>query len=275
MSKNIDFPLLIEEFKVRLEADPNYTLTEFSREKGLEGRRMQRWCSNHQISITDLRTQSLIQHGLLDEPRTKADVRYRFLLEEYKKELAQRRTLTMGVFCREQGESPTRVSKWLSRQGLSVSDVRKAVLNQDVTPSVSESIILGLGSSAIARFRKTLKGYKENLSKRLDKSMKDYCGEQNVDFVLFSKWLKAVGVSERSLRHEARINRKQPGGELGSVFVQFKPNGGSIGDQLKGVKIFFPDGSRLEVEGCTVISLCNFLQTYDNQQRRKNLNKDV
>lgn len=275
MSKNIDMPLLVEEFKVRLEADPNFTLAQFAREKGVGERRMQRWCNDHQISVTDLRTQVLIKQGVLDAPRTKPDTRYRFLFDEYKKELLQRRTLTLSVFCRERGESPTRMSKWLNRQGLSAADVKRTVLEQGVEPSVAESVLLGLAPGAIARFRQTLKGYKDLLSKSTNKSMKDYCAECNVDFPMFTKWLAAVGVSDRSLRREARVNRKKPGGEFGSVFVQFKPNGGSVGDQLRGVKIFFPDGSRIEVEGCTVITLCNFIHTYDNQQRRKNLQKDV
>lgn len=275
MSKNIDAPLLIEEFKVRLESNPNLTLTEFSREKGIGNRRLQRWCNEHQIRISELKAQVLIRHGYRESILTKADERYSLLLEEYKKELLKRRNLTMEVFCRERGEYSSRMSKWLNRQGFTVTDIKKSVLEQDAFPSVADSVIMGLGDSAIARFRKTLKEYKELLSVRANQSLKDFCGKHNVDYVLFTKWLKIIGVSDRSLRQEAKLNRKKPGGELGSVFVQFKPNGGSIGDQLKGVKIFFPDGSRIEVEGCTVISLCNFIQVYDNQQRRKNLIKDV
>lgn len=271
--KNVDLSLLIEEFKLALEDDIELSIAAFARKKGVAPARLQKWLNNHHVTVTDMRTAAMVRRGLLDEPQQKLSDRYAELVEEYKKALAVRRTLSLSAFCREQGVPAPKLQKWLNRQGLSSADLKEEVLGAPLPKDVGNLNLLQLGNGAVARFRKTLREYKAAISNDRKITLEDFCKKRNTDYRLFVQWLGTLGMTERSIRYSLKLEQALPGGIEGSVFVQFKPNGGSNGDALKGVKIFFPDGSRVQVERCTVISLCSFLQTYDNQQRRKTIAK--
>lgn len=75
-----DFPILIEEFKLRLESDPELSLSVFSREKGLDGRQLQKWVTNRNISVADMRTQAKIKLRMIDEPEGRPGDLYSFFI---------------------------------------------------------------------------------------------------------------------------------------------------------------------------------------------------
>lgn len=89
------------------------------------------------------------------------------------------------------------------------------------------------------------------------------------------KWMDLNGVSEKQIKTAEMIRRANEASPItnmlpinpDSVFVQFRPNGGTNGDKLKGVNIRFPDGKLLQIEECTVISLCSLINIYDKNQR--------
>lgn len=264
-----DCPMLIEEFKLRLESNPQLTLAEFNREKGLQERCLQKWCSNHKVSIADMRREAKLKLRMINEPENRPGDTYSFVLDEYRKVVVENPALTLSKFCREQGVSPYRFQHWLNRQGLTATDVRlEAIKDLEFTEATDEAL-MNLSPAAITRFKKVLDEYKRQLKVSIRLSLREYCSERGVDVRMFRKWLETLGLSEQALKQDAKLFGKMVGGDAGSIFVQFRPNGMSNGDALRGVKIFFPNGGRIYVDRCTVISLCSFIQTYDRQQRRK------
>lgn len=183
---------------------------------------------------------------------------YETVLSIYKKWLLHDPHLPLKRFCNDRSVDYKALHQWMRRRNITISElkVRAGV-------SLEEKQLQGMRPPLFGR---VLNGYKQKLSEDPQYSFRQYCRDCRADYEAMMKWLAHIGIQIKQLKAAVSIEQRVP--RQRSVFVQFKPNGGSNGDRLTGVKIQLSDGSNIQVEECTVISLCAFINQYNNDQKR-------
>lgn len=187
---------------------------------------------------------------------------YEGIIAYYKKWLVQNPRLPLRTFCNNQGFEYTHVHQWLKRQHISIEEIK---ISAGVKLSSSKN---SLQPSNSQLFGRVLHRYKQVLVEHPNYSLRQHCKDCGADYGAMQQWLARVGIQIKQLKQAVLIEQQVPKCPR-PVFVQFKPNGGTNGDRLTGVKIQLADGSNIQVEECTVISLCAFINQYNEDQKRK------
>lgn len=260
-------------YKGALEENVDLSVTEFCRERDITPNSFLGWLQRNGILVVDIKNEVRGKLGMPLLPKDLAS-QYSMVLEEYRMRLSFSPDLSVAAFCDESYVNSTAFRKWMRRNGYTVASIRKDVLGE--VPTIKRHISKeDFGTDAKKRFESVLEGFKKHLHKHKNAKLKEYCKAKGVDYPLMQRWMRLNGVSEKQIRIAERIRRANEASPItnmlpinpDNVFVQFKPNGGTDGDRLKGVTIRFPDGKLLQVEECTVVSLCSFINIYDKNQR--------
>jgi len=268
-SKNeVKFTALLEAYKKAYAKDHYLTLSSFCRSEGEDCGKFQHWLNRSGQSVTQIKNEILFaQNEIAKMPdKIPPGEKYLNVWTKFKEHLAAGNNVSLRSFCILHDVEYGKMDKWMSRNNFSVTDLKKrlGMYNQSdnnddenfTTPEVKR------------RLASVLKKYKKRLLVDPGATLFSFCSEQRVDYALMQKMLQYLGISVKQLKQAAMLEDKCPK-RCRNVFVQFKPNGGSGSDTLTGVKIQLADGSNILVEECTVISLCAFINKYDNDQRRK------
>lgn len=264
--------VLLDLFKKELEANPNLSMARFCKEHNARPKSMLGWLQRKNIGIQDIKNEVLRRQGILseDEYMPTSGELYQRLLEEFKELLAEKPSTTLSGFCRERGISPTHMSKWLHRKNLTVYEIK---VDCKIASGINPNGPTQFSSGEVQRFQKCLRQYKEILCQNPRFPFTAHCHNNHVSECRMRIWMKRLGLTVKQLQKSAVLNSEVPNHPK-SVFVQFRPNGGTNGDRLSGVVIKMADGTCVTVEECTVISLCSFITMYNNDQK-KSRNKNV
>ena len=264
--------VLLELFKKELEANPQLSMARFCKEHNARSKSMLNWIQRQNISIQDIKNEVLRKQGILSESEcmpTSGEL-YQNLLEDFKKRLMENPQITLSGFCKERGISTTRVTKWLRRQNLTVYDIK---VDCKIASGIKPTEPIEFSKGEVQRFQKCLRQYKEILFQNSHFPFSVHCHNNLVSEYRMRCWMKRMGLTVKQLQKYAALNSTVPNHPK-SVFIQFKPNGGTNGDRLSGVVIKMADGTCVTVDECTVISLCSFITMYNNDQK-KNKDKHV
>jgi len=186
---------------------------------------------------------------------------------KYKELIESGQDISMRKFCIQHEVKYGKMQKWMSRNNFNVKELRLRAGIKDKS-SDTECEAGAFSESATKVLASCVRKYKRLLRNAPDFKLTVHCKNEGVDYNTMLRWLLHIGMSVKELKQAALLEcvntkKRKP------VFVQFKPNGGTNSDKLTGVKIQLADGSNILVEECTVISLCAFINKYDNDQRRK------
>lgn len=264
---------LLDDYKAALEEDVDLSVMEFCRQREVEPQAFTGWLQRNGILITDIKNEVRKRKGLTPLKNNLA-TRYGNALEEYRMRLEVEPDLSFRTYCIQSAISPIAFAQWIRRNGYSVKAIKEDVLRECQTEKKHTSQD-DFATEAVNRFTSTLDGYKKHLRQHNNTRLSIYCKEKGVEYKLMKKWMDLNGVSEKQIKTAEMIRRANEASPItnmlpinpDSVFVQFRPNGGTNGDKLKGVNIRFPDGKLLQIEECTVISLCSLINIYDKNQR--------
>jgi len=268
-SKNeVDFTALLEDYKKAYAKDNYLSLTAFCRLSGQDSCKFQHWLNRKGLNVTQIKNEILFaQNKIAKMPdKTPPGEKYLNVWTKFKEHLEAGNNVSLRSFCILHDVNYGKMDKWMSRNNFSVNDLKKRLgldnshdNNDDenfATPEVKQ------------RLAKALRGFKKQLCINPSTCLRTYCLERHVEYSLMLKYLQFLGIGVVQLKQAAMLEDKCPRRRR-NVFVQFRPNGGSNSDTLSGVKIQLADGSNILVEECTVVSLCAFINKYDNDQRRK------
>jgi len=260
---------LISSYKKALESDTELSLAKYCRNVNANESKVIHWAGHHGIFVRDLRMEVLVKLGKLDKMPTKKSIGdiYASVWADFKETLERGENVTFSAYCILRGVNVQAMHKWVVRKGYSIMGL-KAGLNLN-----SEFLYNGPVSSELSpmtqrKFGQVLKDYKLKLRLNPAYSMLSHCKTHHVDYKMMMKWMAHVGLSVKQLKQAVILDDTCPRVRK-HVFVQFKPNGGTDGDRLTGVKIRMADGSSVSVEECTVISLCAFIHRYNSDQKRE------
>jgi len=264
-SLNGFYATIIDGYRQALESNPQMYMSDFCKIKNVDLARVTHWANHHNLSLTQIKREVQFKKGLIASPNIEKRPRdiYAEAWEDYQSVVRKGNNITLMAYCTLHNVNGTRMDKWLRRNNLSVTDFKNKL--GLTTPTETEST---LNPQTKSRLGRVLQQYKAALADNPDCKFRQFCRDKQVDYECMSRFMSAVGVTVRQLKQSAILENKCPR-KRRNVFVQFKPNGGTDGDRLVGVKIQTPDGSNIMVEECTVISLCSFIVQYNRDQKRK------
>lgn len=249
-------------FRLALCDDVSLTLTQFCRDNDIELRPFTSWMSRHKhLEPYQVRNEVRKTKGLVElSPR--CNLNYASHLDAFHKALEKNLDLSLSDYCRKAGIRPEPFHHWLMRQDMSVDKLKT---------EVAEAIGLEIGKKdkgdrlfPTTIFKRTVSGYRKELEEGSQISLQSYCRKRGVDYHAMRKWMTQIGLTITDIRGLVRNKEDMPVCRK-KVFIQFKPNGGTSSDSFHGVRISLPDGSRIEVEKCSVMALCSFVNIYDNK----------
>lgn len=255
------FSNILEEFKRALRKDLNYHVGNFCRERDVNFNSFRHWLEHKGISIRWLRHEIArelhpercdefdVPHG------KKTDELYQPIWDEFKQVLAEDRSASLSKFCRSKGIKYSRMLKWMSRNNLTVLDLRLDLgLGTEVTDFTAE---------AKKRFRVVIEEYKKLLIDYPNLSFEQHCRNNATDYNLIRRWMRHNGISVTMLKESARM-RAGMARHARHVNIKFRPNGNSVSNKLHNVMIHLPNGTLLSMEECTVLELCSFVLAYND-----------
>lgn len=258
-------------FKELLEAyrnNPELPLAVFCRERSIETRSFTSWMNIYK-KLTPMQVRNDIRRSLgLKEVKYRGSQEYEKHLRAYRDMLGIDPDYTLAQYCTDVDISQHSFHHWLMRQNLSVEKLRKEVFTSLGLDKISEgeatSPCVHLKPSEPRIFRKALSGYKKMLESNNNLTLQEYCRCKGYAYRPLLHWMREIGITSADIRSFVLDRQKLPKDNR-RVFIQFKPNGGTQGDLLKGVRICLPDGTHIEVECCTVVGLCSFVNIYSKQ----------
>ena len=265
----LNFETLIEAYKLALESNPSLSLAEFCRSRNESQEQVEHWLYHRGKSVRDIKNEVLVKLGKIEQlpDKQRPSEIYERVWLGFKETLERGEDISLSAYCLLKGVNHEKMDKWVRRQGYSVSRMKLALglKNEALNPNGS---ILNLSPDTQRFLGKTLKSYKSVLRTNPGYSMLTHCRKSHVDYQLMIRWMAHIGLSVRQIRKAVILDNEFPRTRK-HVFVQFKPNGGSNGDKLTGVKILMADGSSVSVEECTVLSLCAFINQYNADQQQE------
>lgn len=255
------FSNLFDSYKLALRGNVNLRFAEFCREHEVNFNTFRHWLERKGISLLKARQEAARELfpgrfvGVEERSGKRPDDVYPAIWEDFKRALSADRSLTLARFCRDRKVKCTRMQKWMSRNCLTVLDLR---------------VDLGIGAEAgnfsegaKKRFRQVVGEYKSLLADRPNLSFEQHCRNCSTDHVLIRRWMRHAGISVTMLKESAR-RRAGMQGHSGQVGIRFRPNGSSASGKLRSVMIQLPDGTLLSMEECTVVELCSFVVAYND-----------
>lgn len=138
---------------------------------------------------------------------------------------------------------------------------------------VEDRNVIDLAPECFSRVHALLQFYAEELLRNPAARLRECCRHNHVSIEVVSSHMKGLGIKEKDMQNAAETLLKIDAGRIGA-FVQVKPRLVS-GNQLRGVLIELPDGTRLTVTDCTVESLKAFFDLYHDPNTKPYLMQDV
>lgn len=256
------------ELETALRKNVDLTVAGFCREHDIDCRSFTAWILRYK-GKTPMQVRNGIRKTMgIKELTVHGGAEYERYLESYKKMLAIDISYSLRQFCEDMGLSAHGFDHWLHRKGLGVEKIRQEVcVDLGIDPDTVQTDDVSLRKSRQpnpAVFKRALSGYKKMLVKQPKLSLQTYCRAKGYAYRQLSAWMKDVGISTTDIKEFVEAQKKLPKDNR-HVFIKFKPNGGASGDLLHGVRISLPDGTQIDVEDCTVVSLCSFVNIYTKQ----------
>lgn len=253
---------IIPAYRIRLLQRGHGSLEQLCRHYNVPLDFFRQWLKQQDKTITDVvceTKEELLAAQSNDVVMDKSD--YESVLLNYKKCLMSTPRLTLFQFCKKHDITYVNLMSWMRHHRITVAELKIAAGVQFKKENMNE-----MPSSHF--FGRVLNNYKKVLEDQPNYSFRKHCRESKADYEAMIKWMYRIGVQIKQLKQAVVIEQKVPRHPR-PVFVQFKPNGGTNGDRLTGVKIQLADGSNIEVKECTVISLCAFITQFNEQQKSR------
>lgn len=260
-SLQVYYQTLLEKYRHALEDNVQLTASEFCRQEGIDIARVTHWAQRHNMGLSQIKRDVLFSKGLIDSPHVHKPPRevYAEAWADFKKSLEEFPELTLSSYCTLHNISQVGIEKWMARRNYSVAELKNGLV------CIENRFF---NKEAKKRLGGMLKQFKAALARDPDYSLRTFCQQRHIEYQMMYRYMNSLGITYTQLKQAAILEDKCPR-KRRNVFVQFKPNGGTSGDKLTGVKIQMPDGSTIMVEECTVISLCSFINQYNNDQKRR------
>lgn len=265
------YELHYKEFLNELEDNIDLPLAVFCRERDIEVRSFTSWLSVYKkLTPLELRNKVRQAHGL-SLLKTRGQLEYDKHLKAYRDMLAIDLDYTLTQYCQDVGIAAHGFHHWIMRKGLNVDKIRQEVCAElDIDPVDNTTPIerrIQRKATEPRVFRKAIAGYKKALEHDIELSMQKYCRAKGYAYRPLLHWMNEIGIKPADIKAFVKERKKLPKDNR-RVFIQFKPNGGASGDILNGVRISLPDGTQIDVESCTVIGLCSFVNIYSKQNEK-------
>ena len=258
----------LDAYKEAVVKAPTLSFTAFCRQNNIPHKGMQHWLDRKNILISEVRTHTLQEHGYVSSIPTKKctsaiyEATWHGYIEALKTE-----NLTMSLYCLQHDVPYRGMQKWMEGKNLSVADAKiKAGLSPESDRGLTRREV-NIPEALARRLSKAMDMYKHKLRENPKYSLRAFCKEKNINYRSMTDWMAHLGVTVTQLRQAAVLEDRAPRSRK-KVFIQFTPNGGSNSDRLRGVKIQMADGNNILVQECTVISLCAFINQYNNDLKR-------
>lgn len=120
-------------------------------------------------------------------------------------------------------------------------------------------------AKAVDRYKSTLALYKERLKTDPCMTLSSFCREIHTDYRTLNKWMNHHNIRVIDLKYEVTSNESNPINP--NTFVQVVPRqqGISLGDNIRGVSITFPDGIKLALEESNINNVVNIICIYKDR----------
>lgn len=259
----------LKEFVEALRDNVDYPLAAFCREKEIEVRSFTSWLSIYKQQ-TPLEIRNKVRVSLGMKPLTaRGQLAYDKHLKNYRDMLAIDLDYEMTQYCKDVGISAHGFHHWIMRQGLTVDKIREEVCETvGIEPDSKKSTKPNRSQRKATEpsvFRKAIAGYRKMLESDSSITLQKFCRAKGYAYRPLLHWMYEVGIKPADIKAFVLDRQKLPKDNR-RVFIQFKPNGGSKGDVFNGVRISLPDGTQIDVESCTVVGLCSFVNIYSKQE---------
>lgn len=263
------YKIIYEEYIAALQKNVELPLATFCKEKEIDTRSFTAWMSNYQ-KITPHQIRNDVRKSLgMKELKPRGQLDYEKHLQAYRDMLAVDLDYTMTQYCTDVGISQHSFHHWIMRQGLNVEKIKHEVcasmgIDLNAEQSNKENIQAYRKPAEPRLFRKAIADYKKMLESDKNLSLQKFCRAKGYAYRPLLHWMREIGINPADIKSFV-IDRQKLPKDNRRVFIQFKPNGDSSKDILNGVKISLPDGTQIDVESCTVIGLCSFVNIYSKQ----------
>ena len=259
----------LKEFVEALRDNVDYPLAAFCREKEIDVRSFTSWLSIYKQQ-TPLEVRNKVRQSLGMKPLTaRGQLAYDKHLKNYRDMLAVDLDYELTQYCKDVGISAHAFHHWIMRQGLNVDKIREEVCETvGIQPDSKQSTKADRSqrkATEPAVFRKAIAGYRKMLESDSSITLQKFCRAKGYAYRPLLHWMYEVGIKPADIKAFVLDRQKLPKDNR-RVFIQFKPNGGSKGDVFNGVRISLPDGTQIDVESCTVVGLCSFVNIYSKQE---------
>ena len=122
------------------------------------------------------------------------------VLEEYKVALLTDSTLSMNEFCRRKQVSARHMQDWLSRQDLTVAEIRRSVFGEDANDKIP-------GTTG-ALYHSLWEEYIAEIKQYGIIPLTDFCKRRNVKAKSFGKWMARQGLTVKDAATSAGVSAK-------------------------------------------------------------------
>lgn len=260
------YELHLREYKSALEENIELPLASFCRDKDIDVRSFTSWLSIYK-KTTPWEFRNSVRASMGMKPlKARGQLEYDKHLDAYKKLLAVDLDYSLTQYCSDVGMAHHGFSHWLNRRGLNVEKIKQEVCaDLGLAPSdTHDSTFRRPKPTEPGVFRRALSGFKKMLEKDRSLTLQQYCRAKGYAYRPLLAWMREIGIKPADIRAIVSEKDKLPKDNR-RVFIQFKPNGSSSTDVLNGVRISLPDGTQIDVESCTVVGLCSFVNIYSKQ----------
>lgn len=261
------FEIHLKEYRSALKENIDLTLASFCRAKDIEVRAFTSWLSIYK-KTTPWEFRNSIRKSMGMNPlKARGQLEYDKHLDAYKKILATDLDYSLTQYCSDVGMAHHGFSHWLNRRGLNVEKIKQEVCAELALPPSDDhnSTSSKPKPTEPVVFRRALKGFKKMLEKDKSLTLQQYCRAKGYAYRPLMAWMREIGVKPSDIKALVSDKDKLPKDNR-RVFIQFKPNGGASTDVLNGVRICLPNGTLIDVESCTVVGLCSFVNIYSKQE---------
>lgn len=260
---------LVNDYKEALKNDISLNFRDFVRSRNCDSRKAENALRFLKTTVSEIKKEVLVSQGKKDELTS---LRPGYVYERtwalFKDHLEAGNDITLRGFCILHNVDGYKMHKWAERHNYNVTalKIKLGIIKKHEEQSPTDAS--HFGERMQKRLAKGLRDYKHRLEVKPDTSLKQFCKDEHIEYKDMAVWMTHLGITVQQLKQAVILDNKCPT-KRRNVFVQFKPNGGTNGDRLTGVKIQLADGSNVMVDECTVISLCAFINQYNNDQRRR------
>lgn len=259
---------LLPELIAALTENVELPFAEFCRTKKIEPKSFTSWLGRYKkLTPLDVRNKAREANGYRPL-KTRGQLEYDKHLQAYRHMLQIDLDYTLTQYCADVGISAHSFHHWVMRQGLTVDKIKEEVCSQvGITPVSKDArphLKKARQQTEPTVFRRAIAGYKKMLESNHELTLQKYCSIKGYAYKPLLHWMYELGVKPADIKAFVIERTKLPKDNR-RVFIQFKPNGASSSDVLNGVRISLPDGTQVDVESCTVVGLCSFVNVYSKQ----------